>query len=321
MRRWLGWCFPVLVMGIVGLTVDFPHEGASPPCVISLPLGLRIDSEYHAVVVPTEDTVEVGAQGALGGSLDDRVFDRRIHGQVAVVSVHGGRFAAQLEERLVSQHRKQLALVPWQLVGDGTCDLGPWERSYRWLPADSAVFLVGPLREPRFWEKQPPVVDLPPATYVYPHPSFDDELQLYVVLDGETHEQVDSFLATLDRSPITPYEFLSLYEALPTYEECETQPEHVEQRLRRWEASHPVLLNRLVVQKMLRFARSRSQEIRTSANDRSRSPDDEQPNQRLHLARAPYVVNALDCSSIALRGRAVPVDGRDRCRAGETHIR
>ncbi len=51
------------------------------------------------------------------------------------------------------------------------------------------------------------------------------------------------------------------------------------------------------------------------------SPDDEQPNQRLHLTRAPFGVMALDCLQAVFSGRAAPANGRGRCRAGETHNR
>jgi len=44
-------------------------------------------------------------------------------------------------------------------------------------------------------------------------------------------------------------------------------------------------------------------------------------NQRLHLARAPFEVFALDCSGLGLSVAAAPMAARGRCRAGETHIR
>jgi hypothetical protein len=45
------------------------------------------------------------------------------------------------------------------------------------------------------------------------------------------------------------------------------------------------------------------------------------PNQRLHLARAPLEVMALDCHLYVFRGRAASSIGRGRSRAGETLIR
>jgi hypothetical protein len=44
-------------------------------------------------------------------------------------------------------------------------------------------------------------------------------------------------------------------------------------------------------------------------------------NQRLHLARAPSVMFALDCSRNLIGRPAAPVIERGRCRAGETLIR
>jgi hypothetical protein len=45
------------------------------------------------------------------------------------------------------------------------------------------------------------------------------------------------------------------------------------------------------------------------------------PNQRLHLTRARFEVLALDCLPVERGGRAAPVAGDGRCRAGETHNR
>jgi len=203
-------------------------------------------------------------------SLHDKVFKRRIYGQAAAISIQRGLHATELEERLVRRHDREVVLVPWQLAEGGTCELGAWGWSYRWLPADSPVFLVASPREPQYSNK-PPVVDVPPTTYLYPSPWFDYDLQnLSVYLDGEDPQQVDSMLATLDTTAITAYEFLSLYESLPTMAECESQPERVEQRLEHWEATHPELLDRLVVQKTLRFARSRKQEINKYFRERQK---------------------------------------------------
>jgi hypothetical protein len=45
------------------------------------------------------------------------------------------------------------------------------------------------------------------------------------------------------------------------------------------------------------------------------------PNQRLHLARAAFVMLALDCRLVMLSGPAASSIGRGRSRAGETLIR
>ena len=265
--RWHGSYLSTLIIGAVALASSSAERSAGSVCSFVHPLGIRFDSLTHAVVIPTPDTLEAGARGVreleltFWESLREKLFGSQVHGQVASIVLQGGPGSQQLEEAFAARDSRQVLLVPWTLDGDGSCDPAPWHRSYRWLRPDSAFFVVGVRRAPRYWKNGRPVIDIPPFQYVYPGPWFDDLDALEVSLPGEDPEDVRAMLAGLDPSPLSPLEFFSLYEAMPTWEEAENEPQRVEQRLRRWEAEHPELLETLVSQNMLRRARAWVHEI------------------------------------------------------------
>lgn len=64
-------------------------------------------------------------------------------------------------------------------------------------------------------------------------------------------------LARADRSPLSAVALHSLYQAMPTWDEAENDPEGAEARRGKWEAENPSLLENFLVLRMLRFTRAR----------------------------------------------------------------
>jgi len=262
-----------VVIGTVALYSILSGESTNASCSFVNPLGLRFDSAAYAVVMPTPDTVEAGYRGAYDVHLDvwdsirERLFGSSVHGQLAELVRYGGPW----DKRLVDTGR-EVILVPWDLSGSGSCDPTPWDHSYRWLSPDSSYLVIGSVREPKYWTRNRPVIDIPPSRFVYPGPWYDPQSldHIFVQLPGEDTAKAESRLAGADRSHLNPVTLFSIYQAMPTYRDAESDPDGAEARIEHWEATNSELLNNFIVLKMIRFAKARVQAIREYCTEAER---------------------------------------------------
>lgn len=263
-------CSYFTLMGLAGvaLTSCATDESASAICDVFGPPYLREEVMSYAVVVPWEDTLQADSRGAHDvelsswQSIGERILGSQVYGQVATLIRYGGYRAEQYDESFKHGDSVQALLVPWDISAE--CKPAPWKRGYRWLPADSSIFVIGVVREKRYWKEGRPVVDVPFPRFWYPEDWIPWAYTVEVALSGEERDEAAAVLARSDSLPINALEFFSLFDALPTWDEVVNQPEYAEQRLRRWERDHPELLNRKVVQVVLRGARAGAHNVRRS---------------------------------------------------------
>jgi hypothetical protein len=170
---------------------------------------------------------------------------REVYGQVVGVERVGEPW-----QSLLPRGTREVVLVPWDYAAD--CSPVFWSRSARWLAPGTSGLFRGTLREPRYWVRGRPTLDV-----------FAPEFEPYPMAAGLARDlrigrSSDAPLPEM-LSPADALEFLS---RLPTDSAAWAQPDTAVAAVRRWAEAHPNLAARWPAATVLHWLVSHAEDMR-----------------------------------------------------------